>query len=129
VKLLLDQGLPVSAAVALRHAGWIVDHVSELGWQRATDADILDRAREMNAVCVTLDSDFHALLAIRGDQGPSAIRIRQEGLRGPAVAAVIEWVWNQVGDHLAAGAVVTVTEQSLRVRRLPIAGPQGTASS
>ncbi|WP_366940576.1 DUF5615 family PIN-like protein [uncultured Rhodospira sp.] len=52
--LLLDQGLPVSAARNLRQFGWVVDHVSELGLQRATDLEILGHARETGAVCVTL---------------------------------------------------------------------------
>lgn len=62
-RLLLDQGLPRSTGVLLAETGWDVIHVSEIGMSRADDGDILKRARSDKRVCVTLDADFHALLA------------------------------------------------------------------
>jgi len=38
---------------------------------RASDSQILERARQENAVVVTLDADFHALLALSGDALPA----------------------------------------------------------
>jgi predicted nuclease of predicted toxin-antitoxin system len=67
-------------------AGWDVIHVSEIGMSRADDVDILQRARAEARICVTLDADFHSLLAISSERGPSVIRIRKEGLDAPAVA-------------------------------------------
>jgi predicted nuclease of predicted toxin-antitoxin system len=64
-RLLLDQGLPASTAVLLRQSGWDVVHVSEIGMSRASDTDIVQRARAELRVCVTLDADFHSLLASR----------------------------------------------------------------
>jgi predicted nuclease of predicted toxin-antitoxin system len=52
-RLLLDQGLPYSAATLLRQAGWNVVHVSEIGMSRASDADILQRARAETRACVS----------------------------------------------------------------------------
>lgn len=54
MKLLLDQGLPVSAAAELRKQGLDVEHVAEIGMMRATDNDILAHARRIDAVCITL---------------------------------------------------------------------------
>ena len=70
-RLLLDQGLPRSTGALLAQAGWDVTHVSEIGMSRADDIDILQRARAEQRVCVTLDADFHALLATSGERGPS----------------------------------------------------------
>jgi predicted nuclease of predicted toxin-antitoxin system len=119
-RILLDQGLPRSAAALLRQAGWDVIHVSEIGMSRADDADILQRARAESRVCVTLDADFHSLLATSGERSPSTIRIRKEGLDATALAVLLQGVWAKIADALNSGALMTVTERSVRVRRLPI---------
>lgn len=46
MKLLLDQGLPLSAATLLRNEGINTIHVAEIGLSAAEDTDILQRARE-----------------------------------------------------------------------------------
>jgi predicted nuclease of predicted toxin-antitoxin system len=87
---------------------------------RADDVDIMRRAREDARVCVTLDADFHSLLAVSAESGPSVIRIRKEGLNAEALAALLQGIWPSIEDALADGAMVTVTERSVRIRRLPI---------
>ena len=119
-RLLLDQGLPRSTGALLAQAGWDVTHVSEIGMSRADDIDILQRARTDERVCVTLDADFHALLATSGERGPSVVRVRKEGLDAGALAALLQTVWPDIESALADGAMVTVTDRSIRVRRLPI---------
>lgn len=69
---------------------------------------------------VTLDSDFHALLALSNATSPSVIRIRTQGLKGDGVANVIQQVVVAVGADLMAGAAVTVNDRRLAVRRLPL---------
>ena len=59
MKLLLDQGLPRSAAALLRDVGIDAIHVGEIGLQIAEDTEIIQRAREEEQVVVTLDADFH----------------------------------------------------------------------
>jgi hypothetical protein len=48
------------------------------------------------------------------------IRVRQEGLRGADMAALIQQIITRVGDQLADGALVTVAEGRVRMRRLPL---------
>ena len=57
---------------------------------------------------VTLDSDFHTILAIEGSAGPSVIRLRQEGLKAREVADLLRQVIELCRDDLLAGAVVPV---------------------
>lgn len=119
-RLLLDQGLPRSAALLLVQAGWDAIHVSEIGMSRAADMDILRQARIDARICVTLDADFHSLLAVSGEHAPSVIRIRKEGLDAAAVATLLLSIWPGIVDALDLGAMVTVTDRSIRVRRLPV---------
>jgi predicted nuclease of predicted toxin-antitoxin system len=75
MKLLLDQGLPRSAAALLCQAGIDTVHVGDLGQSSADDSVILESGRDSNRVVVTLDADFHTLLALSGAATPSVIRI------------------------------------------------------
>lgn len=120
IRILLDQGLARSAADSLRNCGWDVVHASEATLSRATDTEILEYARQSNRIVVTLDADFHAILAVTNADSPSVIRIRQEGLHGPELAELLQQVWNKVNTQLQDGALVTVTSTTIRIHRLPV---------
>jgi predicted nuclease of predicted toxin-antitoxin system len=89
---------------------------------QASDEAILEAGRLRQAVIVTLDADFHHLLAASNATSPSVVRIRIEGLKGDQLAAILGQVVSVAGNELAAGSVVSVTSGSIRVRALPI-GP------
>ncbi|MDJ0688581.1 MAG: DUF5615 family PIN-like protein [Xenococcaceae cyanobacterium MO_188.B32] len=71
MKLLLDQGLPRSATTLRSEVGIDTVHVAEIGLSAADDTDIIQRARDDERVVVTLDADFHALLALSAATSPS----------------------------------------------------------
>jgi len=121
IKILLDQGLPCSAATLLREAGWDVQHVSERGLSHASDVQIMELARQEQRMVVTLDADFHAVLAISGACVPSVLRIRREGLKAVQLAALVQRVLLLAGAELDAGAMVTVANDKIRIKQLPIA--------
>lgn len=118
--LLLDQGLPRSAAALLRARGTHTLHVGERGLAAASDRAILDYARAEDLTVVTLDADFHALLATSGATGPSAIRLRVEGLRGPEACKLILSVLERAGRQLESGVLISANRTLLRIKRLPI---------
>ena len=119
--ILLDQGIPRSAVAYLRETGFDADHVGELGMSSASDDEILQKAQELNAVVVTLDSDFHTLLASRQATRPSVIRIRIEGMKGIDVSEVVNQVFSMAHKELEMGSAVSVTRSQVRIRLLPIA--------
>lgn len=121
MKLLLDQGLPRSTVLYLQNSGIMAVHVGDKGLATATDTEILDFGRREGMVVVTLDADFHALLVLSGASGPSVIRVRIEGLRGEGLAALLVKVVQVCGDDLQIGAMVSVTQSGIRVRRIPVA--------
>jgi len=120
MKLLLDQGLPRSTARLLRETGIDPVHVSEIGYSTSGDAVILERGREEDRTIITLDADFHALLALSDATSPSVIRIRIEGLKGETAANLIRTVLMQCEEELRRGAVVTVERHRIRIRSLPL---------
>lgn len=124
IPLLLDQGLPRSAARLLRQGGWDVLHAGECGLSVATDPAILAFAASDGRVVCTLDADFHALLAMTNAGTPSVIRIRREGMRGIDIAALLTAVWPEIEPVLVKGAVITITTRAIRYRHLPLLGPR-----
>lgn len=120
MKLLLDQGLPRSTVLPLRAAGIDALHVGEMSLATAPDSVILEIARQEQRIVVTLDADFHTLLAISGAVGPSVIRFRIEGLRAEYLAGMLVNVLRLCEDDLSHGAMLSITENGVRVRRLPL---------
>jgi predicted nuclease of predicted toxin-antitoxin system len=120
IRLLLDQGLPRTTAVHLKVQGWDILHVGDIGLSKAKDLELIEYAKENGRVVVTLDSDFHAYLAVNNAEAPSVIRIRREGLKALEMAKLIISIWPKIDLAIQRGAMVTVTEESLRVRTLPI---------
>src|SRR5215469_10579082 len=120
MKLLLDQGLPRSTVLYLQNYGIEAVHVGDRGLATASDSKILDFGQQGGMVVVTLDADFHTLLALSGRTEPSVVRIRIEGLRGEALAELLFRVLQICSDELLKGAMVSVTENGIRIRRLPV---------
>ena len=119
-RLLLDQGLAPRAAELLRQYGFEATHASEVGMSNADDILILERARNEERVCVTLDHDFHAHLAMAGAGRPSVLLLRVQGLDAEGQADLIRSVCIQCDAALSEGAAVSADRDRIRVRRLPL---------
>jgi predicted nuclease of predicted toxin-antitoxin system len=118
MKLLLDQGLPLSVAALLRNTGIDTIHVGEIGMSEAEDADIIQKARDEGCIVATLDADFHTLLALDVAIAPSVIRIRIERLRSQALTDLLLTVIAECKEDLEQGSAITV--EPSRIRRLPL---------
>ena len=117
---MLDQGVPRDAAARLRNLGYECTHVGEIGMCMANDNEILVWALEKNAVVVTLDADFHTILAVSGATGPSVIRLRLQGLGAPKVVELVQNVLARFESDLNHGSLVTVKARKITCHRLPI---------
>ncbi len=122
--LLLDQGLPRSAANILNQSGFTASHAAEVGLSKASDFAILEYARERDLIVITLDADFHMLLAASGTTAPSVIRLRRQRLNGEQAANAIRAAIERCQRALEAGAVVSVTSTLIRVKLLPLPQPK-----
>lgn len=120
MRFLLDQGLPRSAVELLREQHHDAVHVGEAGLASAEDPEILIRGREERRVVVTLDADFHALMALSGAIEPSVIRIRRQGLTAAPLVDVILEVISLCETDLDAGALVTVRPAAVKIHKLPV---------
>jgi predicted nuclease of predicted toxin-antitoxin system len=120
MRLVLDQGVPRDAAALLRGLGYDCMHVGEIGMSKAADEEILVFSLERSATVVTLDADFHAILAVSGAQGPSVIRMRLQGLGASEVVEVVRRVLARFEPELKRGSLITVKALKTTCHRLPI---------
>jgi predicted nuclease of predicted toxin-antitoxin system len=119
-RILLDQGLPATAALLLRNDGWDAIHVREVSMQKADDTEILEFGARDSRVVITLDRDFPQILALTAASRPSVVLIRQQRLRATGLAALLASIWREHEDALDQGCVLKVSARGTRIRLLPL---------
>jgi len=123
VRFLIDENLSPILADFLRAAGHDASHVRDIGFKGATDQVVMERAASEQRVVVSADTDFGTLLARSGAKLPSVLLIRRlAGRRAAAQATIILANLKAVSDDLEAGAMVVLTDDWVRIRRLPMLG-------
>lgn len=121
MKLLIDNALSPVVARMLREAGHDAKHVRDLHLEAAPDQIVLDRAQSDGRVIVSADTDFGALLALRESASPSFILFRKtRGVRPVAIGEFLRSLVTQYGDELETGCIITVSDDRVRIRTLPI---------
>ena len=96
-------------------------HIRDYGMQAAPDEQVLSRARDEDRVLVSADTDFGMLLSRQHAVAPSVVLVRRlVGRRPKDMTEVVLANLAPVAQDLAAGAIVVLGEDSIRVRRLPI---------
>ncbi len=103
-----------------RQSGFDALHWSDIGRATAADDEVLQWARENQAVLFTHDLDFGILLARTESSGPSVIQVRTQNVTPGHLGNLVLLVLSAHGTALAAGALITVDETRARVRILPI---------
>lgn len=120
MKLLADVNVSRRVVERLRALGVDVHHVPDLLDPRTADIDILALARREGAVLVSFDQDFGALLAASGERQPSFLNLRLSAVTVEGLAFRLHAVLSAFADDLAEGVIVTLDDEGLRVRRLPV---------
>ena len=121
MNFLLDENLSERLGELLSAAGHRVDHVRALGLRSADDATVIAKADQLDAVLISADTDFGALLAASGAAGPSVVLLRHErGRSVEEVGGLILANLPAVADALTTGAIVVIDDERIRVRQLPI---------
>jgi len=114
--------MPLSPAVA----AWLADqghdavHAVHLGLHRATDSEIMERAKDEGRTVVTADLDYPRLLAIARASEPSLILFRNGDWTESEVRRRLGEILVGLTEADITCSIITVDRDRVRRRRLPI---------
>lgn len=120
VAFLADLNVSPVTVRALGREGWDIIRVSEKLPPRTSDQDILAFARQEERVVISQDLDFSMLLALSGLDQPSLVTLRLSQADPEKVARRLLEIAPLLAEALPAGCAVTVEDEVVRVRKLPI---------
>ncbi len=120
MRFVLDMGLARSTAEFLRQQGHDAIHLRDQGLQRLSDEKIVAKALAERRVILTHDLDFSRIIALSRGQLPSVITFRLTDMRAAEVNRRLEDVAGRFAALLEEGALISVTDDAVRVRRLPV---------
>lgn len=120
MKFLGDMGISPRTIELLRKRGYDAIHLIEQNLERMTDPNILEKAQQERRILLTVDLDFAQLLAISGQSLPSVILFRLGNVSREVVNARLLAVLADYTTDLQNGAIISVNDVSIRLRRLPI---------
>ena len=120
MKFLLDMGLGHSTVLFLRKQGYDVVHLREQGLQRLPDEQIVNKAVQEERIILTHDLDFGRLVALSQSKIPSVITFRLDDMKPANVNHYLGETLVRFAKALEEGALISVSEQIIRMRRLPI---------
>lgn len=78
MKFLTDMGISQTTVKWLKEQGFNAVHVRTLNMHRASDIEIVEKAKNDKSVILTCDLDFGEILSASGEDCPSVIIFRLE---------------------------------------------------
>jgi len=120
MNFLLNMNVHREMTAPLKQRGHVCRHVGDIDMSRATDTEIVAEAKRTGEVIITHDLDYGHLLAFSGERAPSVIILRLRDLRTDEIMSRMDAVWKEIESPLLQGAIVSLSDKSLRIRNLPI---------
>lgn len=120
MRILADLRISPRTVEFLRSLGHEVVRVNEILPATAADKVIIDLAQSEGRTILTQDLDFSAIIALSGKRTPSLICLRLASSRIEHVNHMLEKALPHLERDVKEGVIATVTDDSLRRRRLPL---------
>jgi predicted nuclease of predicted toxin-antitoxin system len=120
IRLLADVHISPKTVADLQKQGYEIMRSSEVLPANAPDINILEFARTENWVVLTQDLDFSMLVALSRYSQPSLITLRLSSAKPDIVTQKLLDVLPQIEEALQVGSAITIQDESIRIRKLPV---------
>jgi len=120
VRFLVDMPLSPSLVMWLAAKGHDAVHASTIGLLRASDVEILERARLERRIILTADLDYPRLLATTHPEAAGLILFRGGNYSDREIEDRLARVFVVVSDEDIATSLLVVENTRIRRRRLPL---------
>jgi predicted nuclease of predicted toxin-antitoxin system len=121
MRLLADLHISPRTVQFLRSLDHDVLRVADLLPATASDKTIVERAAQVERIILTQDLDITAIIALSRRQYPSLVTLRLSSARIEFVNTILQRTLPILEEDLLQGALVTIEDSRIRVRRLPLA--------
>ncbi|HEX4407700.1 MAG TPA: DUF5615 family PIN-like protein [Xanthobacteraceae bacterium] len=120
MKILVDMNLSPRWVDYLVASGFEAVHWSQIGARDAPDIEVMQWAVDNDAVVLTSDLDFGAILATSRDRHPSVIQIRSDALTPASIGETLLAALRYSHRELSDGALISIDAARARLRLLPL---------
>ncbi len=120
MKIVIDMNLSPTWAALFEAHGWEAVHWSTIGAIDAPDHEIMDWAMKNQAVVLTHDLDFGAILAATRADAPSVLQVRTQNVDPHVLHDLVVSAIYAYRTLLDNGALVVIDQSKRRARILPL---------
>jgi len=120
MKFLVDVNLSNKWLSFLRGAGHESTYWTDVGGEADADESLMNWARANDAIVLTCDLDFGAMLAASGAEKPSVVQLRPGRHRPELLMGRLQIALKMYQRHLESGVLLTIDLGNSRVHKLPL---------
>ncbi|GFP33630.1 hypothetical protein HKBW3S42_01967 [Candidatus Hakubella thermalkaliphila] len=120
MRLSADIGISQTTVIWLNEQRFDAIHVRDSKMHRASDTEIIRKAKKEKRIVLTCDLDFGDIVSASGEKCPSVIILRLENETPSNVNSRLKQVLKESSEDLKKGAIISVEETRHRVRPLPL---------
>jgi predicted nuclease of predicted toxin-antitoxin system len=120
LRFLADVHISPLTVAALKLNGYDILRSTDLLPATTADIDILELARVEGRIIITQDLDFSMLIAVGKYNQPSLVTLRLSSAKPDVITQRLLEVLPLLEEELSQGSALTIDDNSVRIRRLPI---------
>ncbi|NUN21996.1 MAG: DUF5615 family PIN-like protein [Candidatus Jettenia caeni] len=120
LKFIADVHISPLTVKELQKAGYTVTRVTDNLPSTSSDSEIIQLASKEQAVIITQDLDFSAIIVQSGLNSPSVVSLRVADAKPDIITRILLNVLPSVEIFIAKGAIVSIDEYGYRVKKIPV---------